>query len=70
MIDIKQEELDKAFVDGMVAADDAILKVIRNHVTPEVFDAAAQAVYDTMVERIGLDRLNAMQGPNEREPRA
>jgi hypothetical protein len=69
VIDIKQEELDSAFLDGAVAADDAILSVIRGHVSPAVFEASAKAVYDMLIERVGKERMEAVQGPQDREVR-
>lgn len=60
MIDIKQQELDKAFLDGASAADDAILDAIKDFVPAHVFEAASRAVADMLYARIGEKRLDIL----------
>lgn len=66
MIDIKQEELDKAFLDGVTAAEDTVIGALREKLGPNDFVAASQAIYAMLIERVGQVRLDAIQGPNER----
>jgi hypothetical protein len=60
MIDIKQQELDKAFLDGASAADDAISQALRGELSVEQINRVSQAVYDMLVDRVGMARLEAL----------
>lgn len=60
MIDIKQQELDKAFLDGASAADDAISYVLREQLSLDQINAVSQAIYDMLVERVGMERLEEL----------
>lgn len=70
MMDIKQQELDKAFLDGASAADDAICEALHSELSLRQIDIVSRAIYDMLVDRIGVDRLNAIQDPGDREPRS
>jgi hypothetical protein len=68
MIDIKQEELDKRFVRGVLAAESAIFDL--KFLTNEQINVAAEAFHRVIVAEIGEARLQAIQGENAREPKA
>lgn len=63
MIDIKQEELDKRFVDGVLAVESLVgrMKVLN----ASQFDAFCKTVHELLHEEIGADRLAAIQGKDE-----
>lgn len=69
MIDIRQEELDKAFVEGALAVESALIK--RHFMkTDDLINEASLKVHQIIIDRMGEERSRAIQGDNAREPRA
>lgn len=69
MIDIKQQELDKAFIRGVLLTECALVK--RKFMpTDETIEAASEVVHMVIVNEIGHERMRAVQGENAKEPRA
>jgi hypothetical protein len=60
MISLKQQELDRAFLDGASAANDAISQALRGELSAGQINRVSQAIYDMLVDRIGMERLEAL----------
>lgn len=63
MIDIKQEELDKRFVDGVLAVESLVGRMKVLNVSQ--FEEFCKGVNDLLQEEIGADRIAAIQGKDE-----
>lgn len=63
MMDIKQEELDKRFIDGVIAVESLVgqMKVLSR----DEFNEFCKRVDDILKQEIGEERLDAIQGKGE-----
>jgi hypothetical protein len=70
MMDIRQEELDKRFVDGVIAAQETYARSLGSKLAAEDLESARRAVFVMVKQVIGVQRLTAILGENGKEPAA